>query len=597
MINRKELKKKGKKVLKAHYAFLIVACMISGLIATEFSDTMDLLSVHNDSYTETVASLPSELSSKEVFKDLLGDELTKGSEDAEKIKEEEIAQSNDPILGRSRGVLAAVVNSFTSGSIYVSLVAAINSMVGSESLAVLILILLGLFLFFAVWFYVQNTFAVILRRIFLEARTYEIVPFERYMFLSRVKRWTKASFTMLVSYVYQSLWALTIVGIFIKHYSYFLVPYIVAENPDIKANEAITLSRKMMDGHKWECFKIDVTFLGWTVLSSFTFGLTAIFYSNPYKMCTFGEYYAKLREEAKAKEIENVALLNDVYLFERPSRTTLKEVYPEIKDRHVEVPELSGIRGFFANWFGILFKDGKEEKEYEKKMRIFQRYEAIANVVEGRQYPKRLFPIAEKDRSALYSGLDPLRDYTISSLILMFFIFSGIGWIWEVSLHLVKDGVFVNRGALHGPWLPIYGSGGILILLLLKKFRHKPMLNFLLILIVCGVLEYTTSYVMEMNTGLKWWDYSGYFLNLNGRICAEGLAVFGIGGMAFVYILAPVFDNLIRKIDPLIRKIVCICLLVVFFIDMIYSHFYPNTGKGITDYTYHDPLHVTINEN
>ena len=123
-----------------------------------------------------------------------------------------------------------------------------------------------------------------------------------------------------------------------------------------------------------------------------------------------------------------------------------------------------------------------------------------------------------------------------------------------------------------------------LILILLKKFRSKPLLNFLCILIVCGILEYSTSYIMEMNTGLKWWDYSGYFLNLNGRICAEGLMVFGIGGMGFIYILAPVFDNLIRKIKPAVTKIVCIFLLIVFFIDMVYSHFYPNTGEGITDY-------------
>ena len=48
---------------------------------------------------------------------------------------------------------------------------------------------------------------------------------------------------------------------------------------------------------------------------------------------------------------------------------------------------------------------------------------------------------------------------------------------------------------------------------------------------------------------IEWWDYSGYFLNLDGRICAEGLCVFGIGGMAFIYVLAPVFDNMIAKIN------------------------------------------------
>ena len=52
-----------------------------------------------------------------------------------------------------------------------------------------------------------------------------------------------------------------------------------------------------------------------------------------------------------------------------------------------------------------------------------------------------------------------------------------------------------------------------------------------------------TSLLMEIfNDGTKWWDYSGYFLNLHGRICAEGLLVFGVGGMIVVYILAPLID-------------------------------------------------------
>lgn len=137
---------------------------------------------------------------------------------------------------------------------------------------------------------------------------------------------------------------------------------------------------------------------------------------------------------------------------------------------------------------------------------------------------------------------------------------------------------------MHGPWLPIYGSGGILILTLLKKFRDKPYLCFILIFVLCGFLEYTTSYVMEMNTGLKWWDYSGYFLNLDGRICAEGLCVFGIGGMAFIYVLAPVFDNMIAKIKPMMLRVMCVFLLMLFGIDMVYSHYVPNVGEGITDY-------------
>lgn len=92
---------------------------------------------------------------------------------ADEIKQKEISSVKNPAFGRSRGVFAALINSITSGSIFLSMVAAVNSMVGSESLAVLLLILLGLFVFLMFWFYVQNTYAVVLRRMFLESRTYQ----------------------------------------------------------------------------------------------------------------------------------------------------------------------------------------------------------------------------------------------------------------------------------------------------------------------------------------------------------------------------------------------------------------------------------------
>ncbi|MEG0430113.1 MAG: DUF975 family protein [Anaerovoracaceae bacterium] len=176
------------------------------------------------------------------------------------------------------------------------------------------------------------------------------------------------------------------------------------------------------------------------------------------------------------------------------------------------------------------------------------------------------------------------RKYSITNLILFFFTFSVIGWIWEVSLHLVKDGVFVKRGIMFGPWLPIYGAGGVLVLILLKKFIDKPVVTFVLTMVICGIVEYSTSYYLEMTKGAKWWDYSGYLLNINGRVCLEGLLVFAIGGTAFIYIIAPFFDSKFNKIPKRNRNILCAILLTLFGADAVYSHYYPNVGKGITDY-------------
>ena len=93
-----------------------------------------------------------------------------------------------------------------------------------------------------------------------------------------------------------------------------------------------------------------------------------------------------------------------------------------------------------------------------------------------------------------------------------------------------------------------------------------------------------TSLVMEIATGgTKWWDYSGYFLNLNGRICAEGLLVFGIGGLAITYMLAPIIDSLLAKVNEKRVMAVCSVLMVLFAADAVYSQFHPNAGKGVTD--------------
>ena len=157
---------------------------------------------------------------------------------------------------------------------------------------------------------------------------------------------------------------------------------------------------------------------------------------------------------------------------------------------------------------------------------------------------------------------------------MMFFIFCFVGWIWEVTLAFITEGMFVNRGTLHGPWLPIYGTGGIAILVLLKKLRSRPALEFVAAMALCGAIEYFSSWYLEVtHDGQRWWDYTGYFLNLNGRICAEGLLTFGLGGLAIVYLLAPALDD-----------------LLAYCCDQVYSAQHPNTGAGITDYKGSDTI-------
>ena len=252
MPTRKEMKRKARRALKRHYIMYVAICLIAAYVGSEFTSSLNVLDVTPASgsyHTEERLERPSGIN--EGFADVMYDMLAGDEEDgkalSEELKAEEIERSRtgNPAFGRSRGVLASLVNSVTSGSIVVSMLAALHSLTGSENLAILIFILLGAAFLFSIWFFFVNIFKVISRRVFLEGRVYEKVPFQRMLFLLRVKKWTKVSCTMFLASLYQLLWSLTVVGGFVKYFSYYLVPYIAAENPDIAPGEAIRLSRRM----------------------------------------------------------------------------------------------------------------------------------------------------------------------------------------------------------------------------------------------------------------------------------------------------------------------------------------------------------------
>lgn len=181
-----------------------------------------------------------------------------------------------------------------------------------------------------------------------------------------------------------------------------------------------------------------------------------------------------------------------------------------------------------------------------------------------------------------FSEIGYERSYRPVSLILMFFLFSAAGWLWEVFLHIIIDGALINRGLLLGPWLPIYGTGGTLILVLLKRWRHRPLTTLGLIMSMCGVLEYVTGFFLETFFHAKWWDYSDMFLNIQGRVCLEGLVIFGIGGLVLIYFAAPRLDDFLQRFSAKGKASLCGILTAFFILDVIYSFLSPNMGFGIT---------------
>lgn len=106
---------------------------------------------------------------------------------------------------------------------------------------------------------------------------------------------------MFLKNLFTALWTLLLVipGI-VKHYEYLMIPYILAENPGMDRKEAFKISKRMMDGQKMDTFILDLSFIGWALLTVVTCGIVGIFYANPYREATFAELYAF--NKAKAYE-------------------------------------------------------------------------------------------------------------------------------------------------------------------------------------------------------------------------------------------------------------------------------------------------------
>lgn len=106
--------------------------------------------------------------------------------------------------------------------------------------------------------------------------------------------------TMFLRNLFQALWLmLFIIPGIVKAYSYRMVPFIIADNPGMSALDAITKSRDMMRGHKWNAFVLDLSFLGWLILSGLTAGILGIFYVNPYIFETNAELYLALKGDGE----------------------------------------------------------------------------------------------------------------------------------------------------------------------------------------------------------------------------------------------------------------------------------------------------------
>lgn len=161
---------------------------------------------------------------------------------------------------------------------------------------------------------------------------------------------------------------------------------------------------------------------------------------------------------------------------------------------------------------------------------------------------------------------------TVIKYILLFFFYSAAGWLLESVYCSIGEKKIVNRGFLTGPLCPIYGTAAIVMAVLIyNPFKDKPLIVFLLGIILCDIVEYITSYVMEKLFAARWWDYTYELCNINGRICLKHSLYWGVISVIFVGTIHPAVEKLYDKINGRYVYYIFAVVMLVFIADVTNS--------------------------
>lgn len=171
----------------------------------------------------------------------------------------------------------------------------------------------------------------------------------------------------------------------------------------------------------------------------------------------------------------------------------------------------------------------------------------------------------------------------LSEMFLLFIFYSMFGWIIEVIQSYIRNHKFINRGFLIGPYCPIYGFGGLAITLLLRKYLEDPLILFFMSVIICSILEYSTSYIMEKIFKARWWDYSNKKFNIDGRICLETMVPFGILGLIMSYFINPIIFGLFSLMSSNLLDMIAFIIFIIFVIDNVISFTIISNLKDISE--------------
>ena len=161
--------------------------------------------------------------------------------------------------------------------------------------------------------------------------------------------------------------------------------------------------------------------------------------------------------------------------------------------------------------------------------------------------------------------------YSPGQWALLFFFYCFCGWVWESCYVSAKQRRWVNRGFLHGPLLPIYGSGAIIILFVTLPVAENFWLVYLLGTLAATALEYVVGAVMEQLFKVRYWDYSKQPFNLHGYICLSSSIAWGFFSDLLVYWIHPPVDRLLHRLPALLVNPLAAVIAAAFIVDTVKS--------------------------
>lgn len=174
--------------------------------------------------------------------------------------------------------------------------------------------------------------------------------------------------------------------------------------------------------------------------------------------------------------------------------------------------------------------------------------------------------------SIIFKNMQVLPVYMMNftMVFLIFLIFSFVGWVSEVLyVGIFFEHRFVNRGFLHGPLCPIYGFGGLTILLLPQALYSTWAPLFCASMVLCTVVEYLSSWILEKLFHTRWWDYSHYKFNIHGRVCLLNSLLFGVLGVAIIHFIQPQVMRFLSLFSDFVLTVSANILAVALVVDLL----------------------------